>query len=466
MAKLHIERTIEVARTPADVFRYLADFSTCEQWDPTVRRATKLTPGAPCPGSEFDVAIAAGPRTIPMRYRLVDALPDRRLHLEGSGDGFTAIDRIEVAPSGAGTQVRYCAELNLRWAPKALAPVLRSWGDRLGDRSMEGLHRALAEDGPRPPSAARRWADRLLLPAATRFTVAGYRAMPSRGLSRFVHGQRIGITGATRGLGLAAAQLLARLGASLVLVGRDGESLDRARACIEDFAGPTPIESLAADLSRLAECRRVADVLAQSPLPLHAWINNAGALFSTREETSEGLERSLAINLLAPWMLSQRLAPKLAESHGRMINVVSGGLYLQGVDVEDLGYRYREYDGSKAYAQAKRALMILTRHGAKAEPRIAWHAMHPGWADTPGVRKSLPTFQRLLRPVLRDARMGADTMAWLASHPELGPGRSGQLWFDRALHAEAVLPGTAPSESQERTLIERVNELLHLRANR
>ena len=174
-------------------------------------------------------------------------------------------------------------------------------------------------------------------------------------------------------------------------------------------------------------------------------INNAGALFAERGETSEGHERALAVNLLTPALLTKRLEPMLAERRGRVINVVSGGLYLQGLALDDLDYQRGDYDGTKAYARAKRGLLALTRLWAEDETRIGWHAMHPGWAATPGVARSLPAFDRRMQPFLRTPRQGADTMVWLASHPAAAPHGEDSVgfWFDRAQRPDALLPGTA-----------------------
>lgn len=460
MTHLRISRTLDVDRSPQDVFRYLADFSTCEQWDPMVRRAFKVSPGKPQEGSEFDVRIAAGPAELAMAYRLKRLVEPQLLELEGQANGIEVVDRIELAPQGDGTRLVYRADLSLRKVPGSLTPFVKLWGRRLGDRSIEGLRRALVEDFPRPSSLIARLSDRLVLPAAATFTMAGYRRMPTRGLTRFVDGQRIGITGATRGLGLAAAQMLARLGARLVLIGRESRDLDNARLAIEAFAGSTEIDCISADLSLLSECKRVIDQLSQSPEPLHGWINNAGALPSSRKETAEGHEYALAINLLAPAKLSSGLAHKLSQNRGRLINVLSGGLYLQGVRLDDLQYRERRYEGARAYAQAKRALMIYTRYSAQTHSRVAWHAVHPGWADTPGVQSSLPRFRRALKPVLRTAHMGADTMTWLATHPALGASRSGQLWFDRLSHPESVLPFTNMAARDERALVDWIDAVI------
>lgn len=447
MFVLPLIREIQIDRPVADCFAYLADFSTTEQWDPSVLRAEKLSPGAPRTGSRFALQLEVLGRRVAVDYELQELRSEARLVLTGSGPGFRVTDRIDfIAASRERARLRYQALLEFDWAPELIRPALRPWGERMADASMAGLRTALEQDGPETPSAVSRLAERLLLPGLLDYTRRGYRRQHSRGLSRRLDGKTVAITGATGGLGLATAQLLGRLGARLLLIGRGEARLAAAAEAVRAFAGATEIRTLEAELSSLADSHRLAErVLAEEPV-LDVWINNAGALFGERGETEEGQERALAINLLSPALLSLKLVPRLRERRGRLINLVSGGLYLQGLRVDDLDYRTETYDGAKAYARAKRGLLALSQHWAR-QPLgvgVSWQAVHPGWAATPGVARSLPRFNRLLGSALRDARMGADTVAWLASHPLIDdPRYQGGFWFDRAPRPSALLPGTA-----------------------
>ena len=451
-----VERRLRVARRQDDCFRYLADFSTCEQWDPGVARADKRTPGSVRVGSEFDLQLRVLGRRVPMHYELVAMAPAQRLLLRGEGEGFAVRDEIRfTALEDRVTEIHYRADMDLRAVPRAVRGMLRSWCERIGDAAMQGLERALVADAVIARGAEATLAERLLLPAATQFTRFGYAAMPTRGLSRFVDGRRIAITGATGGLGLAMAQLLARQGAQLLLIGRGRERLQAAVRAIEDFAGPTAIETFEAELSLIGECHRVAAALAARTSTLDVLINNAGVLPTQRIDTAEGHELALAVNLLAPYTLTRALLPQLQAAQGRVINVVSGGLYLQPLRLDDLQFSTRAYDGAKAYAQAKRALLVMTQRWAadRQHSALGYHAMHPGWAATPGVANSLPGFARAMGSLLRDARMGADTAVWLATHPALGgPQHRGGFWFDRQLRPDAVLPGTAVSAADGEAL--------------
>jgi dehydrogenase/reductase SDR family member 12 len=313
MNALVVERRIRIARPVADCFRYLADFSTGEQWDPGVARAVKRTPGAPRVGTEFDLTLRVLGRQVPMQYRLTGIEPDRALQLQGQGEGFEVLDRIGFTALDADhTEIHYRADMNLGAIPTPLRPIAQAWCERIGSVAMRGLRAALEDDARFESRRGPRLAERLILPAARDFTTRGYRRMRTRGLSRRMDGKVVVITGPTSGLGLAMAQLLGRLGATLLLVGRGRERLAATEQAVRDFAGPVDIRSFEAELSELAACRRVAgEILAFAPR-IDVLINNAGALPLERQLTAEGEELALAINLLAPYTLTTLLAPALA----------------------------------------------------------------------------------------------------------------------------------------------------------
>lgn len=458
-----LQEKIRIARPIADCFRYLADFSTSEQWDPGVYRAVKLTPGAPAAGSEFDLILNSAGRRVPMRYRLLKLEPPYRIELRGEGEGFSAHDIIRLRPLGHDrTEVDYQAELRFDGAIRHLESVLNPLMVRMGRKAVSGLQRALThETEVAATRTGERLAYRTLLPAAMRFTERGYLAMPNKGLSDYLDGKRVVITGATAGLGLAAACELSRLGAEVILVGRESLRLARAARQVRDFSGAAAdkVHVLEAELSSLEEVRRISDVLNRSYPHIDVLINNAGALFSEHGTTVDGHERALAINLLCPWLLTEQLLPALSRSGGRVINVASGGMYLQPLKLDDMQYLKPPYDGSKAYARAKRALVAVTEHQAEKHPEIFFSSMHPGWAATPGVAKSLPAFNQRMQRWLRDARMGADTMVWLASS-RAPLSATGKFWFDRRPAPTSVLRGTQTGTRQRAELINWLQSIL------
>lgn len=155
------------------------------------------------------------------------------------------------------------------------------------------------------------------------------------------------------------------------------------------------------------------------------------------------------------------LLPRMrASAPARIINVASGGMYTTGIDVDDLQYEKKAWNGAEAYARTKRALVIMTELWAE-ELRgsgIVVHAMHPGWADTPGIATSLPAFHALTRLVLRSADQGADTITWLAAAPEVAQ-VSGWFWLDREPRITHVFSGTEGTAEQRRQLEAAMREL-------
>ena len=287
------------------------------------------------------------------------------------------------------------------------------------------------------------------------FTNLGYRlhSRRYRPVSEDMRGKTVVITGATGGLGLAAASALADLGARVVIVGRNQGKLDAAQSAIRGDVG-----TYRSDLSLLGEVRKLAHDISDREDRLDVLINNVGVLLPDRTETAEGLEATLATNLAGHFLLTNLLIPKLKESSpSRIINVSSGGMYSQRIQPVDLSSELEEYQGSTAYARTKRGQVILSEMWAErlVHSQIVVHAMHPGWAETSGVRNSLPTFHRLMRPLLRTPDQGADTIVWLAAASE--PGRStGKFWFDRRLAPTHIVESTRETAGEREDLWERL----------
>lgn len=253
-----------------------------------------------------------------------------------------------------------------------------------------------------------------------------------------VAGKTVLITGATSGIGRRVATTLALFGARLRFVARNPHKAEDLKRELLDLAGDGDIDYYLADLSEIANVRRVADEIIAAEPAIHLLINNAVVLPATRMVTPEGLEMAFATNLVAPFVLTNSLIPRLVESQpARIINVISGGMYTQGLALNDPNYEEGTYRGSVAYARAKRGLMVLTKMWAEdlANSGVVVHATHPGWVDTPGVATSIPTFHRVMRPWLRDTEQGADTILWLATD-DLPGSTTGKLWHDRAVRPE------------------------------
>jgi NAD(P)-dependent dehydrogenase (short-subunit alcohol dehydrogenase family) len=270
-----------------------------------------------------------------------------------------------------------------------------------------------------------------------------------------IEGRTVVITGATGGLGLATAKALHALGASVAIVGRNREKLT---AAVEAMPGALPFQ---ADLSLLAEVRDVAAELTASLELIDVLVNNVGVLFPERQVTGEGIEATVATNLAGHFLLTNLLMPKLIQSApSRVINVSSGGMYTARIRPDTLEAPVAGYKGSVAYAQTKRGQVILTEmYADRLKDRgVVFHSMHPGWAKTEGVATSLPTFNTLLKPLLRTPEQGADTIVWLAAAEE--PARSsGGFWFDRSPAPTHFGSSTVETEEDRQSLWKHLVEL-------
>ena len=157
-------------------------------------------------------------------------------------------------------------------------------------------------------------------------------------------------------------------------------------------------------------------------------IDNAGAIFPERIESPDGFEATFATLVLGPFALIAGLLPLLRSTGGaRVVAVTSGGMYAQRLRLDDLQWERASFDGARVYAHAKRAQVALVREWARRVPveEVAFNAMHPGWADTPGISAALPRFYGLMAPILRTPAEGADTTVWLAADPAAA-GRTGR----------------------------------------
>ena len=270
-------------------------------------------------------------------------------------------------------------------------------------------------------------------------------------------GQTVVITGPTSGLGRETAMSLAEWGARLVLVGRDEAKLERVRAGLAASAGD-PHVAVVADMASLPAVRAAAAEILEAAPRVDVLIDNAGTMVPKREVTDDGHERTFATMVLGPFVLASRLLPALAASPGgRILAVTSGGMYAQSLPLDDLAFERGEYDGTRAYARAKRAQVALVREWARRLGRqgITANAMHPGWADTPGLEAALPGFRRLVGPWLRSPAEGADSILWLAAAPEAGA-LTGWLVLDRRPRSFDRIPSTRLSVEDRRALWERV----------
>ncbi len=283
--------------------------------------------------------------------------------------------------------------------------------------------------------------------------IPGYTAIGPRVRRRIAGWQRdlprmddrvVLVTGATAGIGLAAAHGFASLGAAVILVARDGEKGARVRDELAATTGNDRLRVEVCDVSSPTSVRALAARLAGEPL--HVLVHNAGLLPARRNLTGEGLELAFATNVLGPFLLTSLLEAQLvASAPSRVVWVSSGGMYTERIDVEDLQSERiaGDWDGPAVYARTKRAEVILSEQWAErlAGTGVSVHAMHPGWVATAGVAESLPRFNQVMGPLLRTPDEGADTIVWLGA--AVAPGQtSGGFWCDRRERPTHRLPRT------------------------
>lgn len=294
--------------------------------------------------------------------------------------------------------------------------------------------------------------DRAVLPG---YTSLGYRAR-ARGWDPLpsMAGKVAMVTGASGGIGFAAAAGFARLGADTRLLVRSAERGEAAAAAVRDAVPGARVGVELCDVSDLGAVRAFAERFAAQERRLDVLVHNAGVLPPERTLTGGGLELTFATNVVGPFLLTVLLEDLLAASApSRVIFVASGGMYTAKLDVDALLTTTGDFDGTLTYAQTKRAEVVLAEQWGERlrERAVVVHSMHPGWADTPGVRDALPTFRRVMGPLLRDADAGADTIVWLGCADE--PLRStGRFWHDRVKRPTHRVPWTKESEDDRRRL--------------
>jgi NAD(P)-dependent dehydrogenase (short-subunit alcohol dehydrogenase family) len=250
-------------------------------------------------------------------------------------------------------------------------------------------------------------------------------------------GRVIVLTGATSGIGLAAAEALARLGASLVLVGRDAAATHRAAVTVTGTSGNPAVRGLAADLASRAQVRSLGDELLRLPC-LDVLIHCAGVWHLRRRETGDGIEETLAVNHLAPFALTVRLLPLLRATPGsRVIAVSSHAAYGGRVRWHDPGWSRGRYGPYGAYAQTKLLNVLFVqelarRVGEAADPGAArWPlavAAAPGGVRTKLLAEAGPLLHGFMKAFAVSPERGAETVIWLATTPDLSPAAAG-AWF-------------------------------------
>ncbi|MCI4362202.1 MAG: SDR family NAD(P)-dependent oxidoreductase [Thermoplasmata archaeon] len=265
----------------------------------------------------------------------------------------------------------------------------------------------------------------------------------SNGSGGFTPGTVV-VTGATSGIGLATAVALRPRVRTLVLVGRDRSKLaDAAQALAAGEAGGV-VRTHLADLSRLAEVRRLAAELAAAYPAIDVLVNNAGAYFARRELTDEGVERTWALNVLAPYLLTRLLRdPLRAAARARVVNVSSAAHVGAKLDFDDLEASGR-YSGFRVYGRSKLALILLTHEFARRSSvdHIAVNALHPGFVRSRFAQNNRGLTALAIRAAAGafgiSPKRGAATPVYLAVSPQVEGTTGAYFVRARAVRSSSV----------------------------
>ena len=251
-----------------------------------------------------------------------------------------------------------------------------------------------------------------------------------------LEGRVVLVTGATSGIGKAAAAGLARSRATVVLVARDRARGHAVRDELVRATGNEAVDVVVADLSSRAGVRRAAAEFQARHDRLHVLVNDAGAVYGKRRLTADGIERTWALNHLAPFLLTGLLADALARGAPARVVTVSSDAARQGViDLADLQGAHRRFHPMAVYGATKLANILFTfelarrRHG----DGVTATCMHPGLVRTRWGRDLPPMFRagvRVAHFVARSPEKGAETVVYLAASPDVA-GANGLFYHDR-----------------------------------
>lgn len=238
-----------------------------------------------------------------------------------------------------------------------------------------------------------------------------------------MHAKTVVITGASSGIGQVAAEKLAAMGVRIVQVARSRERGEAAMNRLRDLAPGVAHTIHYADLSRISEMKRVAAEIAAAEPHIDVLINNAGAMFGSRQLTEDGLEQTFALNHVSYFVLAHGLREQVASARGRIVNTASDAHESARLDFDDL-QSSRSFRGFKVYGRSKLCNILFTRELARrlAGTGVTANSLHPGFVATRFGDESGGWFSvvvRIAKHFALSPEKGAETLVYLASSPEV-----------------------------------------------
>jgi len=233
------------------------------------------------------------------------------------------------------------------------------------------------------------------------------------------------VTGANSGIGYETSIQLAKHGAHLVMVCRNKQKGEDAKAAIDRVA-KGKVDLILADLSSIDEIRRLAKVILDRYKKIHVLINNAGVQYNTRRTSVDGYEITFAVNYLALFLLTRLLLDRIkASAPARIINIASKAHRFGGLDLNDLQWENRRYSGMKTYAAAKIANILFTKDLSERleGTGVTVNAVHPGEVlGNAGMENgpvSLFIRKHIINRMLKPTRIAGEAVFYHAASPEL-----------------------------------------------
>ncbi|MGN6516176.1 MAG: SDR family oxidoreductase [Rhizomicrobium sp.] len=252
-----------------------------------------------------------------------------------------------------------------------------------------------------------------------------------------MHDKVVVVTGATSGIGEVAADRLAQKGARIVFIARDRERGEATRRHLRAIAGHTDHTVHYADLTRLAEQKRVAKEIADSEPQIDVLVNNAGAMFTTRQVTEDGLEKTFALNHMSYFVITNMLLDRLkATPHARIVSTASDAHKGAKLNFDDLQSEHG-YSGFGVYGKSKLCNILFTRELARrlAGTGITANCLHPGFVATrfgQNNRGLMGGVIKIAQNFALTPEQGAETIIWLADSDDAN-GKTGGYYDRKAL---------------------------------